>query len=128
MHVCRQNSTGADPPSSSASSHHSGDSKGLSLHVGFAVVENPPANAGDVGSIPKSGRSPRVGNGNPLQYSGLENLIDRGAWQASSWGPEEPDTTEHIHTPHAPYCAFLSSQVLGACPPVSWHQAADGGP
>ena len=46
------------------------------------VVKNPPANAGDpkdVGSIPGSGRSPGVGNGNPLQYSCLENPRDRGA-------------------------------------------------
>ena len=44
------------------------------------AVENLPANAGNirgVGSIPGSGRSPGVGNGNPLQYSCLENLIDR---------------------------------------------------
>ena len=44
--------------------------------------KNPPANAGDVGdtsSIPGSGRSPRGGNGNPLQYACLENPVDRGA-------------------------------------------------
>ena len=48
-----------------------------------SVVKNLPANAGDTretGSIPGSGRSPGVGNGNPLQYSCLENLMDRGAW------------------------------------------------
>ena len=39
-------------------------------------------NAGDPGSIPGSGRSPREDNGNPLQYSCLENPMDRGAWQA----------------------------------------------
>ena len=46
------------------------------------VVKNPPANAGDTGdadSIPVSGRSPGIGNGNPLQYSCLENPMDRGA-------------------------------------------------
>ena len=43
-------------------------------------------NAGDVGSIPGSGRSPEVGNGNPLQYSCLENFIDRGAWWATVHG------------------------------------------
>ena len=50
------------------------------------VVKNPPANAGDsrdTGSIPGSGRSPGEGNGNPLQYSCLENPMDRGAWQAT---------------------------------------------
>ena len=40
-------------------------------------------NAGDLGSIPKSGRFYGEGNGNPFQYSCLENLMDRGAW----WGP-----------------------------------------
>ena len=44
---------------------------------GGSVVENPPDNAGDAGSIPESGRSPGGGNGNPLQYSCLENPKDR---------------------------------------------------
>ena len=43
-------------------------------------------NAGDLGSIPGSGRSPGEGNGNPLQYSCLENSMDRGAWQATVHG------------------------------------------
>ena len=49
------------------------------------VVKNLPANGGatrDVGLIPGLGRSPGGGYGNPLQYSGLENPMDRGAWQA----------------------------------------------
>ena len=56
----------------------------LTVFVGFpggAVVKNPPANEGvteDVGSTPGSGRSPGRGNGNPLQYSCLENAMDRG--------------------------------------------------
>ena len=53
------------------------------------VVENLPAGAGDVrdpGSIPGLGRSPGVGNGNSLQYSCLENLIDREAWRAMVYG------------------------------------------
>ena len=52
---------------------------------GGSVVKNPPANAGDAGdsvSISGSGRSPGGGNGNPLQYSYLENPMDRGALQA----------------------------------------------
>ena len=40
-------------------------------------------NVGDLGSIPESGRSPGEGNGNPLQYSCLENPMDRGAWEAA---------------------------------------------
>ena len=52
---------------------------------GGSVVEKILANAGnagDMGSIPGLGRSPGEGNGNPLQYSGLENPMDRGAWWA----------------------------------------------
>ena len=49
---------------------------------GGSVVKNLPVNAGDVGSIPGSGRSPGEGNGNPLQYSCLENSMDRATWQA----------------------------------------------
>ena len=50
------------------------------------MVKNPPANAGDlrdVGLIPGWGRWPGAGNGNPLQYSSLENPMDRGAWWAT---------------------------------------------
>ena len=45
-----------------------------------SVVKNPPANSGDVGLIPWLGRSPDEGDGNPLQYSCLGNLMDREAW------------------------------------------------
>ena len=48
-----------------------------------SVVMNLPANAGDTGLVPGSGRSPGKGNGNPLQYSCLENPMDRGAWWAT---------------------------------------------
>ena len=53
------------------------------------VVNNLPANAGDIrdtGSIPMSGRSPGEGHGNPLQFSYLENPMDRGAWWATVHG------------------------------------------
>ena len=53
---------------------------------GGSVVKNLPVNAGDSGSIPGSGRSPGEGNGNPLQYSCLENLIDKGACWATVHG------------------------------------------
>ena len=59
------------------------------------AVKNPPANARDMGSIPGSGRPPGGGRGNPLQYSCLENPIDRGAWWAIVHRvPEKSDTTE----------------------------------
>ena len=61
------------------------------------VVKNPLANAGDVrdtGSIPGSGRSLEGGPSNPLQYSCLENPMDRGAWWATVHGVPELDLTE----------------------------------
>ena len=62
---------------------------------GGAVVKTPPANAGDArdtGLIPKSGRSPGIGNGNPLQYSCLENFMDRGAWWPTVHGVTKSQT------------------------------------
>ena len=58
---------------------------------GGSAVQNSLANAGDSGSIPGSGRSPGEGNGNPLQYSCLGNLMEREAWRASLWGFKELD-------------------------------------
>ena len=57
------------------------------------MVKDPPANAGDVGSIPGSGRSPGEGNGDSLQYSCLENSINRGAWRATVHGVTESNAT-----------------------------------
>ena len=75
--------------------------------TGGAVIKNLPANAEDredVGSIPGSGRSPGVGNGNPLQYFCLGNPMDRGAWWAAvcgvpkSWTPlSASHTRTHTH-------------------------------
>ena len=63
-------------------------------HTGGSVIKNPPANAGDTGSVPGSGRSPGEGNGNLLQYSCLENSMDRGTWQATVHGiAKVSDTT-----------------------------------
>ena len=59
-----------------------------------SVVKNPPANAGDVGSIPGSERSAGGGHGNPLLYSHLEIPMDRGAWRVIIHGVKELDTTE----------------------------------
>ena len=59
----------------------------------------------DVGSVAGSGKSPGVGNGNPLQYSCLENSMDRRSWWATVHGIRESDTTEHTHTP--PWLEFF---------------------
>ena len=68
------------------------------------MVKNPPTNAGDVrevGSIPGLGRSPGEGNGNPLQYSCLENPMERGVWWAfSPWSRKESDMTEMTYLPY----------------------------
>ena len=53
-------------------------------------------NAGDMSLIPRLGRSPGEGSGNPLQYSSLENSMDRGAWQATFHGIAELGTTERL--------------------------------
>ena len=69
-----------------------------------SVVKNPPAiyigDAGDTGSIPGLGRSPIGGYGNSLQYSCLENPMDKGVWQATVQRVAESDTTEHAHKPY----------------------------
>ena len=78
----------------------SGLGKGKQV-LGFpdgSVVKNLPANTGDSGLIPGSGRPPREGNGNPLQYSCLENPMDRGAWQVTVHGVRHDRATEHTLT------------------------------
>ena len=59
---------------------------------GGSVVNNSPSSTGDSGPIPGSGISPRVGNGNPLQYSCLKNPMDRGAWWATVHWTAESQT------------------------------------
>ena len=58
-----------------------------------SVSKDSACNAGDPSLIPGSGRSPGEGNGNPLQYSCLENPMDKGAWQATVHGSQEVDAT-----------------------------------
>ena len=75
------------------------------------MVKSPPANVADirdVGSIPGSGRSPGRGHGNPLQYSYLENPMDRGASWATVHRVAESDMTERAHatTQVSPFGTF----------------------
>ena len=69
------------------------------------MVKNLPSNAVDLrdaGLIPGSGKSPEVGNGNPLQYSCLENPMDRGAWQATVHGVAQSWTRLRQLSTHTP--------------------------
>ena len=65
---------------------------------GGSAVKNKPANSGDVCSIPGLGRSPGGRNGNPLQYSCLENSMDRGVWWATVHGVTKTWTKLSAHT------------------------------
>ena len=82
--------------------------------LGGAVLKNLPANAGDsgdVGSIPGTGRSPGVGNGNPLQYSCLENSMDREAWWSIVHGGHKGSHVT-VHACKNGYHIFTSNQLL----------------
>ena len=68
---------------------------------GTSAGKESACNAGDTSVIPGSGRSPGGGHGNQLQYSCLENSMDRGAWQAKVHEVAESDTTEQLSTAHA---------------------------
>ena len=90
------------------------------------LVKNLPANTGDaggVGSIPGSGRSPRVGNGNPLQYSCQGNPMDRGTWWATTHGISKNQTQLSMHHIHAhTHCTYRwEVSVLAAQPGCSVH-------
>ena len=76
------------------------------------MVKNPPARAGDIrdmGSTPGSGRSPGGGHGNPLQYSRLENLMDRGAWWAMIHGVVKSQTRLKGLSVHAQVYTFVKT-------------------
>ena len=80
-----------------------------------------PANPGDAGSLPGSGRSPAEGNGNPLQYSCLGNFMDGGAWRAMVHGVTRSRTGLSTHTPRCQfhnirgYAPFSPTSVAPVC-------------
>ena len=77
------------------------------------MVKNLPANEVDVGSISTLGRSPAVGNGNPLQYSPLGNPMDRGDLRATVHGVTEgSDMTERLNNCHlGSYCSSVPLSI-----------------
>ena len=80
------------------------------------VVKNPPANAGDTGdagSIPRLGRSPRGEHGDPLQYSCLENPMDRGAWRAAVHKVAKSWTQPKGLSTHAPEVNAKDEKEVG---------------
>ena len=60
--------------------------------IDVGIIQESACSAEDLGSIPGLGRSPGEGNGNPLQYSCLENFMDRGAWRATIYGVTKSQT------------------------------------
>ena len=84
-------------------------------------VKNPPANAGDKrdsGSVPGSGRFPREGSGNPLQYSCLDNPMDRGAWRATVHRVAKSRTHLKLRSTHA---LMHSISFAGSSVPCPWY-------
>ena len=101
------------------------------------MVKNPPANAGDPGSVPGWGSSTGERNGTPLQYSCLENPVDRGAWWAAVHGVAKSWTrlsdfpfTFHLHAldkEMAPHSSVLAWRIpgtgeLGGLPSMGLHR------
>ena len=78
---------------------------------GDSEVKASASNVGDLGLIPGSGRSPGEGNGNPLQYSCLDNPMDRGAWSATVHGAAKSQTRLSNFT--LPYtCQHIESIII----------------
>ena len=76
------------------------------------VIKKSTCNAGDLGSIPGSGRSPREGNGNPLQYSCLKNPMDREAWWATVHGVAKNRTQLKRLSPPTMYMSIPLSRFI----------------
>ena len=87
------------------------------------MVRNPPTNSGDAGSISGSGRSLGEGNGNPLQYSCLENSMDKEAWWAAepqNWGSQRVGTWLRAHTHTHTHTDLKGNFISDARFPAEW--------
>ena len=85
------------------------------------MVKNPPTNARDVGLIPGPGKPPGEGKGNPLQYSCLENPLDRAAWWATVYGViKELDMTKRLNNNLKNYVQRLLSEIVWIYKPRIW--------
>ena len=89
------------------------------------LVKNLPTNTGDLGSIRGLRRSLGEENGDPLQYSCLENPVDRGAWRAMAHRVKRSDATERPSLSLPSAACFLCGLEQGACllPPSFWFAA-----
>ena len=87
----------------------------MSLSFIGLAVKNLPANAGDTGSTPESGRASGEGNGNLLQYSCLENPMDRGAWQLMGLQKSQTQLSNYKTTAKMSLKLSLSSTILCFC-------------
>ena len=100
-----------------------------SLRDQAQTINNSPASAGnsrDLGTIPGLGRSPGIGKSNPLQYSCMENPMDRGACWVIVLGIKESDRTERL-TPSLPSCALTSVGFTLRMPSPKQHELAGQG-
>ena len=81
----------------------------LLFYEAVQLVKNPPAN-----SIPESGRSPGEGHGNPLQYSCLDNFMDRGAWRATVYGvtTEQSGTHSLLEQKHISHFCYVDFGLI----------------
>ena len=81
------------------------------------VVKNPPTNAEDAGSVPGIGRYSGVGSGNLLQYSCLENSMDRGAWRATVHGVTK-SCSQKLQSKLVMLCMYVCKHTVGTMWPL----------
>ena len=91
------------------------------------MVKNLPANAGDVGSVPGLGRYLGEGNGNPLQYSCLGNLMDEGSWWAAVYGAAQSRTRlKRLSSSSSSSNPTLEKEMAAHTSTLTWGSPVDG--